>query len=99
KVPAATRQLWLHQNLVGDAGIYNLLVTVRLRGTVPPAALPRALQLAERTPPALRTTYEFDDDDVVAVEAPPSNRPLIVRGGSPEAAIREAGRTALGTDG
>ena len=98
-VPAATRLLWLHQNLVGDDGIYNLVVTVRLTGAVQPTVLQRALQLAERTHPALRTSYEFDGDDVVAVEAPPSDRPLIVRSGSAEQAIRDAGRTALGTAG
>jgi acyl carrier protein len=98
-VPAATRLLWLHQTLVGDAGIYNLVVIVRLRGTVQPSALQRALQHAERTHPALRTSYEFDGDAVVAVEAPPSNRPLVVRAGTAEQAVRDAGRTALGTGG
>ncbi len=98
-VPAAARLLWLHQNLVGDAGIYNLVVTVRWRGMVQPAALQRALQLAEHAHPVLRTSYEFDGDDVVAVEAPPSDRPLILRRGSAEQAIRDVGRTALGTDG
>ncbi len=98
-VPPAARLLWLHQNLAGDAGIYNLLVTVRLKGALQPTALQRALHLVERTHPALRTSYDFDGDDVVAVEAPPSQRPLIVRSEPAEAAIREAGRTALGTDG
>jgi amino acid adenylation domain-containing protein len=98
-VPAAARLLWLHQNLVGDVGVYNLLVTVRLRGTVQLAALQRALQLTERTHPMLRTSYEFDGDDIVAVHAPPSNRPLVVRSGPVEEAIRNAGRMALGTDG
>ncbi|WP_370964552.1 AMP-binding protein [Amycolatopsis sp. cg9] len=98
-VSSATRLLWLHQTLIGDVGVYNLVVAVRVRGPVRPTALQRALRLAEQTHPALRTWYEFDGDAVVAVEAPPSNRPLAVRSGSAEQAVRDAGRVALGTGG
>lgn len=92
---AVQRQLWLHQELAGTAGIYNLVVTVDLRGPLRVTALQRALQAVEAAHPALRTRFSFDGEELTGVELPPARRPLAVRRAAVPADVRAAGRRTL----
>lgn len=64
------RQLWLHQELAGTDGIYNIVVPVRMRGPLRTADLQRALHTVERRHPALLTSYVFDGEKLTAVPRP-----------------------------
>lgn len=85
----------MHQELAGEAAIYNLLVSVRLHGQLRLPALQRSLHALERLHPALRTTFTFDGDKLIAIEHEPAGRPLAVRTSDLAQAIRDAGARAL----
>ncbi|MDX3752851.1 AMP-binding protein [Streptomyces sp. AK08-02] len=89
------RQLWLHQELAGTDGIYNLVVGVRLRGPLQTVALQRALHSVERRHPALLTTFHFDGVDLTTVRQSPGARPLAVSTVDPAEAVRRAGARAI----
>ncbi|MFI9643397.1 AMP-binding protein [Micromonospora sp. NPDC051925] len=94
-VTADQRQVWLQQQLAGPAGIYNLVVTVDMHGTVHTTALQRALHAVERRHPALRTRFVFEEDDLVTVVGTSEARPLIIRTADVAEEVRRAGRYAL----
>lgn len=97
--PAVTtpeqRQIWLQQQIAGTAGIYNLVLTVDLRGPLGITALQRALHTVERRHPALRTCYVFDGETVTPVTREPANRPLVIRNADLATEVRRAGTHAI----
>lgn len=98
---AMQRDMCLFQELAGDVGLYNLLVTIDLAGDLDATALEQALQDVEDHHPALRTALWFNDDDLVARVVPPTRRRLRVREidgdlrAAVTVAVAAAGRTAL----
>jgi acyl carrier protein len=92
---AIQRHIWLRQELVGSAGMNNLIVTVRLRGQVQLSALQRSLHTIELLHPALRTTFAVSGGDLIAVEHEPAERPLVVRQAGLAEAVQQAGARAL----
>ena len=89
------RQVWLHQQLAGPDGIYNLVVTVDLRGPLRVAALQRALHAVERRYAALRTCFVFDGQDVALEVRDPTGRQLVIRTGELAGEIHRAGSRAI----
>jgi acyl-CoA synthetase (AMP-forming)/AMP-acid ligase II/acyl carrier protein len=91
---ALQREMWLYQELAGDAGLYNLVVSVTLRGQLEVPALERALHDVERHQPALRMAYRFDGNDVVAQEVAAGPPRLQVRRMT-ENAVADVGAKAI----
>jgi arthrofactin-type cyclic lipopeptide synthetase C len=73
------REIWLYQELAGTIGLYNLVITVSLRGQLDIGALERALQDIDRESPALRTAFWFDQDDLISAVRPSHPPRLQVR--------------------
>lgn len=93
----AQRHIWLHQQLVGTDGVYNIVVTVELQGPLNVLVLQRALHLTEQECSALRQRLFFDGEKIGIVERPADLRPLRVRSAGARLAesVRSAGTTAI----
>jgi amino acid adenylation domain-containing protein len=93
---ALQRQMWLYQELAGDIGLYNLVVSMAIGGPLDVLALERALHDIERHHGALRRAYRFDGDDVTTREVPADPPRLRVRRShGRDQAVIEAGAKAL----
>lgn len=64
------RQLWIHDQLHGPDGTYNIPLTVRIEGSIDPEVVARALNEIVRRHEALRTTFRAEADDLLQVIAP-----------------------------
>jgi len=65
-ITASQRQLWLSQKLSDVKALYNVSLTVRLRGALDEDALVRALRGVVERHQALRTQFVEQDGEVVA---------------------------------
>src|SRR5260221_278421 len=70
-VSFAQRRFWFLDQLAPEAGAYTIDKTVRLKGALQITALRRALSEIERRHEALRTTFEFINDDLRQIIHPP----------------------------
>lgn len=73
------RSLWLFQELAGDIGLYNVVITVSMQGHLMVPAMERVLQDIDRDCPALRTAFRFDGDDLCGVVRDSKSPPLQVK--------------------
>jgi amino acid adenylation domain-containing protein len=96
---ALQRRIWRQQELAGNAGIHNAVVTVRLTGRIDLAALRRSLHAVELLHAALRTSFVSESGKLIAFEHSPASRPLAIRNSSLPEAIRDAGASALQISG
>lgn len=76
--PAAyvQRRLWFLAQLEPNSPAYNILITLRLKGSVDHAALERALNKIVQRHEVLRTTFALRNDEVMQVISPNLHVPL-----------------------
>jgi amino acid adenylation domain-containing protein/FkbM family methyltransferase len=72
----AQERLWFSEELAGNKGVYNVPLSVRIRGAVDAEALKRSLHELVRRHAALRTAFRVDDGVPVQVFAPEAVLPL-----------------------
>src|SRR2546425_11183445 len=64
------RQIWLHSHLAGGSLIYNEPVTINRQGELDVAALERSFTEIVRRHEAWRTTFQWNDGEVVQIVRP-----------------------------
>ncbi|HEX2090781.1 MAG TPA: amino acid adenylation domain-containing protein, partial [Longimicrobiaceae bacterium] len=72
----AQQRIWIQDQLDPEAILFNVPVTLRLRGELDVAALRRALDEIVRRHEALRTTFELREDGPVQVVHPVGGAPF-----------------------